>query len=170
MRFSTRTFLTTLLVFLGFLSVATAQQIKMPFGDLQHDVTQDVEIVSDSFTVSQDKGSAEFLGNVVVGQGALRLSAGKIVVEYDPDNGQENGKIDHLIATDNVTLVSGSEAAEADKATYSIADANILLEGNVILTQGKNAISGQKVIIDLNDGSARVEGRVKTIFNTGAKK
>jgi len=37
-----------------------------------------------------------------------------------------------------------------------------------LITQGENALSGQKITINLSDGSAKVEGRVKTIFQTGA--
>ena len=39
--------------------------------------------------------------------------------------------------------------------------------GGVILTQGQNALSAERMIVDLNTGKATLEGRVKTILQTG---
>ena len=64
-------------------------------------------------------------------------------------------------------MVNGAEAAEAAKAVYTVSAGNIVMTGDVILTQGVNALSGQKLTADLNTGSGRMEGRVKTIFQTG---
>jgi len=153
---------------LFFATQILAQAVSMPFGNLSHDTTLPVEIVSDSFTVSQNRGTAEFLGNVVVGQGTMRLSAEKVLVKYSEKDGQpDNSEIDSMTASGGVTLVSGDEAAEADTAVYSIEKGTIVMEGNVLLTQGSSAIAGQKMVVNLDDGSARMEGRVKTIFKTG---
>ncbi|NOX39560.1 MAG: LPS export ABC transporter periplasmic protein LptC [Alphaproteobacteria bacterium] len=160
----------TLAIFMTQTAPALAQSTSVPFGGLSHDTSQQVEIVSDSFTVSQSDGTAEFVGNVVVGQGDMRLSAGKIVVKYAAGDGKATGRINLLIASGGVTLVSGTEAAEAKRAVYSIKKGNIVMTGDVILTQGKNVLSGQKMIIDLKTGSAKIEGRVKTIFQTGTSK
>ena len=161
-----KTLLAAVLVFLA-AQPGLAQTASVPFGVVNHDAAAPVEITADSFTVSQADGRAEFSGNVVVGQGEMRLSAGKISVEYSAGDGEETGRIDRMIASGGVTLVSGSEAAEAERAIYSITDGTIRMEGNVLLTQGQNALSGQVIVIDLADGSARIEGRVKTIFKTG---
>jgi lipopolysaccharide export system protein LptA len=157
-------------IFMTQIAPVQAQTTSVPFGGLNHNTNQQVEIVSDSFTVSQSDGTAEFVGNVVVGQGDMRLSAGKIVVEYAAGEGQSTGRINLLIASGGVTLVSGAEAAEAKRAVYSIKKGNIVMTGDVILTQGKNVLSGQEMVIDLKTGSAKIEGRVKTIFQTGATK
>lgn len=74
------------------------------------------------------------------------------------------GGIDHMIATGNVTLTTGPEAAEAEKASYVVATGIVEMEGDVLLTQGPNALSGEKLYIDLNAGTGRMAGRVKTIF------
>lgn len=167
MRTTFRLLITAGLFCIGLNSAGYAQTTDVPFGQSGHDTTQPVEIVSDSFVVNQSRGSAEFAGNVVVGQGEMRLSAGKITVEYAPKEDGGERKIGRLIASGGVTLVSGGQAAEAEKAVYSITKGNIILTGNVLITQGENALSGQKIIINLEDGSAKVEGRVKTIFKTG---
>jgi len=105
------------------IGAAFAQGASVAFGGLKHDASQPVEITADELSVDQATGSAVFAGNVVAGQGEMRLSAARVQVQY---------------------------------AT-----------GDVILTQGVNALSGQKLTADLNTGSGRMEGRVKTIFQTG---
>ncbi len=143
---------------------AAAQQTRVAFGSDTHDASLPVEIESDSFTLRQSEGTAEFLGNVVVGQGGLRLAAGKIVVRYSGAGDASAGEIESLTASDGVTLVSGTETAEADKAEFVLASNTIEMTGDVLLTQGNNALSGQIIVISLADGSAVISGRVKTIF------
>ncbi len=148
------------------LAVAVAQTT-VPFGSVAYDPKKPIEIVSDSFTLNQTDGRATFVGSVVAGQGDLRLSADRIIVEYDTAHGAKGGKINRLVADGKVALVSGPQQAGADRAVYQVDAGKITLEGNVLVTQGKNALSGQKATIDLASGSARIEGRVKTIFSTG---
>jgi len=154
----------TLLLLTG---MASAQGASVAFGGLKHDASLPVEITADELSVDQATGSAVFIGNVVAGQGEMRLSAARVQVQYATENGQATGRIDQLIATGNVTLVNGAEAAEAEKAVYQVGDAEIVMTGNVILTQGQNALSGEKLTVDLNSGSGRMSGRVRTIFRTG---
>jgi lipopolysaccharide export system protein LptA len=161
--------LVTLAFSVGSATVSSAQGTSLDFGNKTHDIKQQVEIVADTITFSQNRGLAEFLGNVVVGQGDLRLAADKIVVEYSKgDGGATSARINRMIATGKVTLVAGDDAVEADTAIYSPDDGLVEMEGDVLVTQGANAISGQKVTISLADGSARIEGRVRTVFQPGA--
>ena len=140
---------------------AMAQQIA--FGGLQQDTTLPVEIGADTLSVNNADGSATFSGNVLVGQGDMRLKAGEIRVIYDAD-----GKsIQRLIASGGVTLTTGGEAAEAASAEYSISSGQVVMVGDVLLTQGQSALSGQKLIIDLTAGTGRMEGRVQTTFLPG---
>jgi len=117
--------------------------------------------------VDQESGQAVFNGNVVAGQGEMRLSAARIQVKYATENGQQTGDIDQIIASGGVTLVNGGEAAESRDAVYSVNAAEIVMTGDVILTQGANALSGEKLTVDLETGQGRMTGRVKTIFQTG---
>jgi len=88
-------------------------------------------------------------------------------VEYAAAGGDATGRISRLLASGGVTLVNGNEAAEARQAVYSIDDGVIVMTGDVILTQGANALSSQRMVVDLNSGVATLEGRVKTIIQTG---
>ena len=144
---------------------ALAQGAQVAFGGLKQDTSLPVEVTADALEVNQADGSAVFTGNVLIGQGEMRLSANKVRVEYDTAGG-----IDRMHATGQVLLVSGGEAAEASEAVYTIETASVVMTGNVILTQGDNALSGQKLWVDLTTGTGRMEGRVSTIFNPGGAK
>ncbi|MFN3845335.1 MAG: LptA/OstA family protein [Paracoccaceae bacterium] len=144
-------------------SPVAAQQADIRFGGLRQDTTLPVEVTSDSLSVDQATGAALFTGNVLAKQGDMRLSAGTIRVEYGT-NGQG---IDRLIASDGVTLVSPTDAAEASEAVYTIVSGNVVMTGNVLLTQGNAAISGEKLTVNLKDGTGTMTGRVKTIFTPG---
>lgn len=146
---------------------AIAQSTEVPFGGLQQDPTLPVEISADNLKISQNDGTATFLGNVLVGQGEMRLSAAKVIVEYGPAEGENAGKISLILASGGVTLISGAEAAEAREAEYSIDGGVVVMTGNVILTQGANALSSDKMTINLVSGVANLEGRVRSIFKTG---
>ncbi|MHC0052106.1 lipopolysaccharide transport periplasmic protein LptA [Actibacterium sp. D379-3] len=148
--------------------IAAAQGTEVAFGGLRQDSSLPVEVTADQLQVSQADGTAVFTGHVVVGQGEMRLSADKVDVEYATKGGEPTGRISRLHATGNVVLVNGAEAAEAREALYSIDQSNIVMTGDVLMTQGQNALSGQRLVVDLNTGIGRMEGRVKTIFQSGA--
>jgi lipopolysaccharide export system protein LptA len=144
-------------------------QAQVPFGGLSHDASLPVEITSDRLDLDQAAGSAVFTGGVKVGQGALRLAADRVEVFYDEASTEPTGKVQRMVATGNVTLANGTEAAEADHAVYEVAAGTIAMDGNVLLTQGQNALSSEKLNIDLNKGTGQLEGRVQTIFVPGSQ-
>jgi lipopolysaccharide export system protein LptA len=143
---------------------ASGQQV--PFGE-SHDAGQPVEITSDRLDLDQAAGTAIFTGGVKVGQGALRLAADRVEVFYD-EGGEESGTVRRMVATGNVTLSNGEQAAEGERATYEVATGIVEMEGDVLLTQGQNALSSQRLSIDLNAGTGRLEGGVQTIFVPGS--
>jgi len=150
---------------------AAAQGAEVPFG-FRHDSSLPVEVSADSLRVSQADGSATFSGNVVVGQGEMRLSAAEVRVEYAADPaapGQARGptRIRRLHASGGVTLVSGNEAAEAREAVYAVDEARVVMTGEVVLTQGPNVLAGDRLTVNLADGTALVEGRVRTVLQPG---
>ena len=148
---------------LCFASVAQAQGTGVAFGTIRQDTNQPVEVTADNLSVDQETGVAVFTGNVVIGQGELRLSAGKVLVVY---RGDSDG-IARLEATGGVTLVSGPDAAEAQRADYNIDTGTIEMSGNVLLAQGRSALSADRMSVRLSDGTARMSGRVRTILQTG---
>lgn len=148
---------------LSFPTAALPQGATVAFGGLKQDTSLPVEISADQLAVDQANGSAVFSGNVLVGQGEMRLSAGSVRVQY----GADGKSIDRLHAAGGVTLANRNEAAEAREAVYTIATGQVVMTGDVLLTQGQSALSGQKLVIDLKAGSGVMEGRVQTIFVPG---
>lgn len=140
-----------------------AQATSVAFGTIKQDTTAPVEASADNLSVDQATGRTVFEGNVMIGQGALRLSAQRVEVIY---RATDRG-IARLIATGGVTLVTGADAAEASRADYNIDSGVIVMTGDVLLTQGQSALTAQKMTVDLEDGTAQMSGRVKTILQTG---
>jgi lipopolysaccharide export system protein LptA len=142
---------------------AFAQGAEVAFGGLSHDNTLPVEVTADSLRIEQETGIAVFSGSVRVGQGDLKLAADTVEVTYARE-GENNGTIQYVKASGNVTLTNGAEAAEGETADYDLASGLVTMEGSVLLTQGQNALSGEKLRIDLTTGVAQMEGRVQTVF------
>lgn len=158
-------FLQILLLCLGLTTaagLACAQGTSVAFGAIKADPTLPVEVTSDNLDVNQADGSAEFTGNVVVGQGEMRLTAKRVLVIYN----EAASGIDRMEATGDVVLVNGPDAAEADRADYSIESGVIVMTGDVLLTQGPNALTSEKMTVNLTTGTAQMVGRVKTILQT----
>jgi len=142
------------------LGTAANAQTNIDLGGITADPKAPVEVSADNLSVDQDSGTAVFSGNVVIGQGDLRLSAGSVRVVYS----DSTGDIAQLLATDGVTLVTDSEAAEAATADYNLTTGILTLSGSVLLTQGASALSAEQMTIDLNSGRAQMSGRVRTVF------
>ncbi len=142
-------------------AIVQAQGTQLAFGTIKADPTLPVEVTADTLDVDQTTGEAEFQGNVVVGQGEMRLSAKRVLVIYK----EEVGGIERLEATGDVVLISGPDAAEADRAEYTIDNGVIVMTGDVLLTQGQNALTSDTMTVNLTTGTAQMVGRVKTIIN-----
>lgn len=139
---------------------ASAEGTNVAFGAIKADPSLPVEVTADNLDVNQASGSAEFVGNVLVGQGEMRLSANRVLVIYD----QVAGGIDRLEATGDVVLVSWPDAAEAQRADYTIDTGVVIMTGDVLLTQGPNALTSERMLVNLTDGTAQMTGRVKTVI------
>jgi lipopolysaccharide export system protein LptA len=143
--------------------LAGMAQTNISLGGLNADPTQAVEITADALTVDQDSRSATFEGNVLIGQGEMRISAGVVRVVYDDASGQ----IAQLMASGGVTLVTATEAAEAQSAEYDLTTGLLTMTGDVLLTQGASALSAERMVVNLTENTARMEGRVRTVFQQG---
>lgn len=149
--------------------LAAAQAASVAFGAVKADPSQPVEVTADNLAVDQADGSAEFSGNVLIVQGIMRLSADKVLVIYKTA-GEENAKtgIERLEATGNVVLVSGPDAAEAERAEYTIDKGTIVMSGNVLLNQQGGTLASNRLEVNLTSGTAKMSGRVKTILTPGS--
>ncbi|MGM0585381.1 MAG: LptA/OstA family protein [Pseudomonadota bacterium] len=154
-----------------------AQDAESPFGSFKHDASQPIEITADSLQVNQSAQTATFQGEVVAGQGTLRLTAERVVVDYGGGEGEGaggaapgTGRIERLRAEGSVFLSNGSETAKGEWADYDVSGGIVTMGGEVVLTQGENAISGQSLRIDLNAGTGEISGgRVRSVFTPPAQ-
>ena len=136
------------LIITVFAQIAVAQTAGIAFGGIKGDPTLPVDVTSETLTVSQKDGSAEFAGNVLVIQGEMRLSADKLRVEYKADK----SGIARLFATGNVLLVNAIDAAASDEAIYTVDLGEVVMLGNVRLTQGETILTAPKMTVDLKTG------------------
>ena len=81
------------------------------------------------------------------------------------------GKIDRMEAEGPVYLVTPTQKAQADHATYIAASDTVIMTGNVVLLQDKNVVKGEKLVIEHTTGhstlyaSPKVDnGRVRGVF------
>ena len=139
-----------------------AQGPSLAFGSSDNS-DKPVEVDADSLSVNQKDGTAEFSGNVRIVQGDMKLSAPRVLVEYTED---QSG-VERLEASGGVTIVSGEDAAESETADYRVQDRVIVMSGAVTIVQGPNTISSDKVTINLATGTAQMEGRVRTVLQSG---
>ncbi|MCA0042080.1 lipopolysaccharide transport periplasmic protein LptA [Celeribacter litoreus] len=140
-----------------------AQSSEIAFGGVTHDSSQPIEIASDELSVDQATGEATFSGDVEILQGTLTLTSQLVQVVYAEDS----QAIARLIASGGVTVSDSGDFVEASNAEYDLESGNITLTGNVLLTQRGSAMSGQKLVLNLETGTGRMDGRVKTILQTG---
>ncbi|MGR3373949.1 MAG: lipopolysaccharide transport periplasmic protein LptA [Pseudooceanicola nanhaiensis] len=143
---------------------ALAQGPSLAFGSAGNS-DKPVEVEAENLSVSQTDGTAEFLGDVIIRQGDMRLNAPRVLVEYSEDQ----SKVKRLEATGGVTIVSGEDAAEAEQAEYDLDARTIVMTGDVTIVQGPNTLSSSKMTIDLDAGTAQMDGRVRTILQTGGE-
>ena len=141
---------------------AHGQGATVAFGGIKSDTSQPVEVTADQLAVNQTDGTATFTGNVVVIQGDLRLGATTVRVEYATD---DRTRVERIVASGGVTLVSAAEAAEAKDAVYTVANGQVVMTGDVLLTQNGGTIAGQKLSVDLKTGTGQMDGRVRTIIS-----
>lgn len=151
-----------------FAACAAVAQTGLSIGTGSFDTNQPVEVSANELAVDQQAGTAEFIGNVVVVQGDLRMAADRVQVVYATDDAANPNGISRLIASGGVTFVTPTEAAEAQEAVYTIASGDIVMSGDVLLTQGQNTLAGEQLVVDLASGTGRMEGRVRTVFGASA--
>lgn len=156
--------LLTAAIFIALAGPALAQGTSVAFGGMSQDTDAPVEVSADQLEVNQSDGTALYTGNVVIGQGEMRLAAPRVLIFYTEDE----SRIDRMEASGGVTVVSGSEAAEAQNAVYSIDAGTIVMTGNVLLTQGRSALTSERMTVNLEDGTAQMAGRVRTVIGNSS--
>ena len=156
--------LLTTLINTTILSFSIAENVEKPVANFKFNTSLPLEIRSKELNIEQNTGKATFSGSVMATQGNLILTAVTIVVEYALKNSRMTSEMKKLTANKDVTIVSDTQSAVANKVVYDIVSENIIMTGDVILKEGLSATSGDKLTINLNTGSRRMEGNVRTLI------
>lgn len=137
---------------------------------LSEDVEKPVNIEADTVSFDNEKGVADYQGNVVIVQGSLEIHANSVNIQA-PDS-----EIDEIVALgspvtlkqemDDGQLVQG----EGQKMVYQVKDKRMTLTGNAKLQQGKDIITNNFIEYLPNSGELRAggkkgSGRVKAVFH-----
>jgi lipopolysaccharide export system protein LptA len=143
-----------------------------------------IKIDADRLDVFDRDGRAVFEGNVVAVQGDSTMNCSSLTVLYEQRNqgaGQRQAQAGGGAPTDSaikkidckgpVTIVSKTQTATGDNATFDRVGNRVLLTGNVSLSDGPNLTRGERLLYDLNTGIANIEtapgGRVRAMFTPG---
>ncbi len=149
---------------------------------------QPIQIESDKLEIHDQESQAVFTGNVKVVQGTTTMQSGKMTVFYkkkqpadankQPDNPvakaakeqneslvSGNANIDHILVTDKVYLVSGTQTATAEDGSFDMTNQLAILKGKkVVLTDGPNVFTGCQLTVHMATGEAQLDscgGRVQ---------
>ena len=105
-----------LLLFAVSAGSTSAQGTNVALGGASPNPDAPVEITSETLNVDRNAGTAVFAGDVLVVQGQLRMTSDEVFVSYVEDTSTGKTAVEEIIATGNVVLVNGEEAAEGQKA------------------------------------------------------
>ena len=156
--------LLTILINTTILSFSIAEDVEKPVPNFKFNTSLPLEIRSKELNIEQNTGRATFSGNVIATQGNLILTALTLVVEYALKNSRMSSEMEKLTANKDVTIVSETQSAVANKMVYDVLFEKIIMTGDVILKEGLSATSGDRLTINLNTGSRRMEGNVRTLI------
>lgn len=137
---------------------------------LSQDVEEPVNIEADTVVFDNEKGVADYQGNVVMVQGSLEIRADKVNIQA-PES-----EITTMVATgspvrlnqkmDDGQLIKG----QGNKVTYNVKNKRIILVDSAKLEQGKDVIINNYIEYlpssgELYAGGKKGSGRVKAIFH-----
>jgi lipopolysaccharide export system protein LptA len=142
-----------------------------------------IKIDANKLDVFDKEGRAVFAGDVVAVQGESTMKCTTMTVFYeqrDQNGGQaaapaaqgaDDSAIKKIDCKGPVTIVSRTQVATGENATFDRGSNKILLTGNATLSDGPNVTKGERVLYDINTGVANIEttpgGRVRALFVPG---
>ncbi len=143
-----------------------------------------IKIDANKLDVFDKEGRAVFTGDVVAVQGESTMKCTIMTVFYeqrDQNGGQavpapaaqgtDDSAIKKIDCKGPVTIVSRTQVATGENATFDRGSNKILLSGNATLSDGPNVTKGERVLYDINTGVANIEttpgGRVRALFVPG---
>lgn len=84
--------------------------------------------------------------------------------------GMDAGEIDRMVAERNVRMKRDTRTGECEKATYTVDNAVLVMEGNPVLHEGENSIKGDIITFYTRENRSEVRGtstkRVQAVFTS----
>jgi len=154
-----------------------------------------ISVDADKLVYDDKAQTATYSGNVVVVQGSSKLTCSTLTVHFekagigggptpnagdakpaeptDAASGLGAGAFRRLEAAGPVTVISKTQVATGDSATYDQTQKKVWLVGHVTLSDGANVTKGDKLVYDLATGRATIDngstgGRVHGLFVPGS--
>lgn len=152
-----------------------------------------IKIDADRLDVFDKESRAVFAGNVVAVQGETTVRCTTMTIYYEPRGkgaqvqpaadaqanrasggppNQNDSSIRKIDCAGPVSVISKTQTATGDNATFDRAANKVILTGNVALADGQNITRGERLVYDTVTGVANVEttpgGRVKGLFIPGS--
>jgi lipopolysaccharide export system protein LptA len=141
---------------------ATAAQQNQGLG--KHDSRAPINVSSDGFSSDIKTKEGDYIGNVIVTQGDMKLRADRMHFDVT------NGSLSLITATGNVVVVAPDRSATGDHGVYDLTTHLITMTGKVVLTKEKNVMRGTKLVMDMTTNLAHLTaegaqgGRVQALF------
>jgi lipopolysaccharide export system protein LptA len=134
-----------------------------------------ISIDADKLVYYDKEHKAIYTGSVVVVQGDTKMTCAVMTVFLDrapaqgakpPADGQAGPTADsgvkRLEATGPVTVMSKTQVATSDSASYDKGEDKVWLTGHVTLSDGQNVTKGDKLTYDLKSGQATIDTNAKS--------
>jgi lipopolysaccharide export system protein LptA len=116
----------------------------------KHDTSAPIHLSADAFGSDVKTEQGDYVGNVVVTQGDMKMRADKM--HFDT----KSGNLSLITATSNVVVVAPKGTATGDHGVYDLTTHLITMTGNVVLTKQKNVMRGTKLVMDLTTNLAHM--------------
>lgn len=182
-----RRFLSVLLLSLAALAAPCSPALAAPAAKASSSAPANdlpIHITSDTMTYDTAKNMVVFKGNVEVVRENFNMWSAVLTL-YLKEGGQqapkeegaapalETGDLDHIVAEKNVRFTYNNQNGTAEKATYTVDNSLLLLEGNPVVRDGENSVTGERIRYYMNENRSEVDGgpqkRVQAVFG-GSKK
>ncbi len=137
--------------------------------------SEPIVITSKSLAVHNQANKAIFDGEVLLVQGAFRLTADRMVVFFisretsevqdDPAAPAVAGKkVSTIKAAGHVKILNGDQSASGKKAMYYAKEEKVVLTGKPEVWQEGYRVTGEKITLFLKDDRSVVEGGSQVVI------
>ncbi len=116
----------------------------------KHDSNAPIHVSSDSFGSDVKAENGDYVGNVVVTQGDMKMRADRM--HFDTSKGD----LSIITAAGHVVVDGPKGTGTGDNGVYDLGTRIVTLTGKVVLTKQKDVMRGTKLVMDMNTNLAHL--------------